>query len=283
MGPNGKRVPTGVSDFDSIIKGGLPAGSVVLLLGDVGAGQNEFVYTSLFKVAMVQGKPETCERLLGSYCDYGSLPERMCYVTFVRPKDDIMREIASSFEHSYYEALADKLLFKDFSANYFRQSVVPSSWTSTGDNGNSLLGGTAEKEDVLNALVKFLDENSHNSIVVIDSLTDLVISKTVDMRDLITVIRGMQRAAKRWGGIIYLLLTKDILDAKEQQMLVDSVDGVIVFEWQHMTKGSSRQRYMYTEKFMTLLPYIERERIARFPTMVSAKYGLVVINMERIG
>ena len=93
----------------------------------------------------------------------------------------------------------------------------------------------------------------------------------------------MQRAAKRWGGVIYLLLTNDILDKKEEQMIVDSVDGVICFEWQHNVKGSSRQRYMYIRKFMTLLPHIERERIARFPTTVSADYGLVVINMERIG
>jgi KaiC/GvpD/RAD55 family RecA-like ATPase len=283
MGPNGKRIPTGVSDFDSIIKGGLPAGSVVLLLGDVGAGQNEFVYTSLFKIAAVQGKPEDCVSILGSYCDYNSLPEKLCYVTFVRPKEDIMREIGSSFSSDRYEALHGKLLFKDFSANYFRQSIVPSSWTSTGDNGNSLFGGSAEKEDVLNALVKFLDDNAKDAIVVIDSLTDLVISKTVDTRDLVTVIRGMQRAAKKWGGVVYLLLTNDILDKKEEQMIVDSVDGVVVFEWQHNVKGSSRQRYMYIRKFMTLLPHIERERIARFPTTVSADYGLVVINMERIG
>ncbi len=283
MGPHGKRIPTGVSDFDSIIKGGLPAGSVVLLLGEVGAGQNEFVYTSLFKIADVQGRPEKCEMTLGTYCDYNSLPEKLCYVTFVRPKEDIMREISTSFDQSWFASLQSKLLFKDFSANYFRQSVVPSSWTSTGDNGNSLLGGGAEKEDVLNALVKFLDDNAKDAIVVVDSLTDLVISKTIDSRDLVMVLRGMQRAAKKWGGIIYLLLTKDILEPREQQMIVDSVDGVIVFEWQHFTKGSGRQRYMYIEKFMTVLPHVERDRIARFPTTVSAYGGLAVINMDRIG
>ncbi|MFH0816959.1 MAG: RAD55 family ATPase [Methanobacteriota archaeon] len=281
MGDDVKRVPTGVSDFDSIIKGGLPGGSVVLLLGDVGAGQNEFVYTSLFKIATVQGRPEYMHHYLGSYCDYASLPEKLCYITFVRPKEDILREVATSFDYTYYEGLKDKLVFKDFSANYFRQSIVPASWTNTGDNGGSLFE-SPEKEDVLNALVKFLDENARNALVVIDSLTDLVISKTVDTRDLITVLRGMQRAAKRWGGIVYLLLTKDILDPKEQQMIVDSVDGVIVFEWQRYTKGSGRQRYMYIEKFMTVLPHVERDRIARFPTMVSAKGGLVVINMDKI-
>jgi len=212
MGYDVKRIPTGVSDFDAIIKGGLPGGSIVLLMGEVGAGQQEFIYTSLFKIAMVMGKPARCAHYLGNFCDYESLPEKLCYITFSRPKEDIMREIATSFESDYYEALKDKITFKDFSVNYFKHSVVPTSWTNVGDNGGSLFGNQ-EKEDVLNALVKFLDDNANESLVIIDSLTDLVISKTIDTKDLVIVLRGMQRAAKKWNGIIYLLLTKDIISA----------------------------------------------------------------------
>jgi KaiC/GvpD/RAD55 family RecA-like ATPase len=49
MGYSVLKVPTGVPDFDAIIKGGLPEGSVVLLTGDIGAGQQEFIYTSAYK------------------------------------------------------------------------------------------------------------------------------------------------------------------------------------------------------------------------------------------
>ena len=48
------RVPTGVADFDSIIQGGMPLGSVVLLLGDVGGGGLEFALTSAAKIGIVK-------------------------------------------------------------------------------------------------------------------------------------------------------------------------------------------------------------------------------------
>ena len=53
-----RRIPTGVSDFDTMIQGGFPAGSVILLIGDVGAGQREFAYTSASKLAIVKDDPE---------------------------------------------------------------------------------------------------------------------------------------------------------------------------------------------------------------------------------
>ena len=43
--PTDRRVPTGVADFDSLA-GGIPAGSVVLLIGEAGAGHQEFALTS---------------------------------------------------------------------------------------------------------------------------------------------------------------------------------------------------------------------------------------------
>jgi len=41
------RIPTGIDSLDYILQGGLPAGSLVLLLGDLGAGDFEFAITSV--------------------------------------------------------------------------------------------------------------------------------------------------------------------------------------------------------------------------------------------
>jgi KaiC/GvpD/RAD55 family RecA-like ATPase len=283
MGFEIKRVPTGVADFDSIIKGGIPAGSVVLLLGDVGAGQQEYVYTSAAKLGLVMGRPDLKDYYLGHICDYHYLPERICYVTFARPKEDILNEVGMSFNYDYYRSIREKVIFKDFSSNYFKHSIVPVSWTSHGDNGGSIFTASeASKEPVLEALVSFLDGNATNSMIIIDSLTDLVVTKTVQIDDMVAVLRGMQRAAKRWGGVIYVLLTQGILEAREQQMIIDSVDGVLVFEWSKYPKTSKRQRFLYIEKFMSVMPHLEMKRMARFPTMVSAESGLVVNSMEMI-
>jgi hypothetical protein len=92
----------------------------------------------------------------------------------------------------------------------------------------------------------------------------------------------LQRVAKRWGGVIYLVLTDDVLEERYQHMIMDSVDGALVFEWSRYMNSSRRQRYMYVEKFISLLPHLDKERIARFATTVTARSGLVVIDAERI-
>jgi archaellum biogenesis ATPase FlaH len=154
--------------------------------------------------------------------------------------------------------------------------VVPASWTQEEDVFD--LPAT----NILEELVTFLDENAHDSMVVIDSLTDLAISDLVEVKDLVTTIKGMQRAAKRWNGLVYLLLTRGILERRQEQLLMDSTDGCLVFEWRSSPRSSNRQRYMYLEKFTGVLPHLPRDKIARFPTMVSANNGLVVVYMERI-
>ena len=279
MGNNSRRIPTGVPDFDSIIKGGLPEGSVVLLIEDPGAGNREFVYTSAFKLALVKERPEYGTYYLGNFCDFSALPDRICYVTFSRPKEDILRQIADSFDPDFHAVLSRKLKFKDFSANFFKSSIVPPSWT--GADSGKLFAGSPD-ENMLESLIEFLDENSNNSMVIIDSLTDLIANDMVEFSDLVSMLKGIQRVSKRWNGIIYVLMTQGIVDNRQEQILIDSVDGVLRFEWTKYLKSSKRQRYLYIDKFMSLLAHLDKERIARFPTMVTASSGMVVVNMEMI-
>ncbi len=271
-----RKVPTGIADLDSIVDGGFPSGSTVLLLGDIGAGMQEYVYTAASKIAIVNQRPESRHYYLGDHCDLSDLPSRICYVTFARSRDIILQELAASFNPEYYHAFRDYTVFKDFSSAYFRHSVVPPNWTDQEDLFDLPSG------NVLEDLVSFLDDEASNAVVIIDSLTDLAVSEAVEMKDLVTTVKGMQRAAKRWDGVVYLMLTRGILEHRYEQMLMDSVDGCLTFEWKGFARSSSRQRYMYVEKFTTILPHLPREKIARFPTMVTANQGLVVVYMERI-
>jgi KaiC/GvpD/RAD55 family RecA-like ATPase len=280
MGHHVLKVPTGVPDFDAIIDGGLPEGSVVMLFGDIGAGQHEFVYTSAFKLATSKEHPEIMESLIGSFCSCEGLPEHICYITFSRTKDDILREIHEGFDPAFYNMLSRKIKFKDLSAHYYKKSMVPASWTGE-DNGGVLFASTP-KESVLEALIQYLDEAPPKSMIIIDSLTDLVVSDNIKISELVNVLRGMQRASKRWGGVIYIMLTQGILEKRDEQMLFDSVDGVLVFEWTKYLQSHKRQRFMYIEKFMSIMPHLDKERIARFPIMVTDHSGMAVINMETI-
>ena len=279
MGFHSRRVPTGVPDFDAIVNGGLPEGSVVLLLGDIGSGQHEFVYTSAYALSTVKENPFLGDSMLGSFCDFEAIPDNICYVTFSRSKHDIMREIATSFDRPFHNVLSRKLKFKDLSAHYYKKSIVPPSWTGE-ENGGTLFA-SSPKETVLEALVQYLDEVPKQSMIIIDSLTDLVVSENIDITELVSVLKGIQRISKHWGGIIYIILTQGIMNKQHQQMLVDSVDGVLVFEWSHFHKSSKRMRYLYIEKFMNVLPYLDDKKLARFPTMVSYRRGMTVLNMDR--
>src|SRR6266566_2524024 len=271
-----RKVPTGIADLDSIVDGGFPSGSTILLWGDIGAGMQEYVYTAGSKTALVNERPEARHYYLGDRCDDSDLPTQVCYVTFSRSKDIILQELATSFNGDYYRAFRDHTVFKDFSSVYFRHSVVPATWTNEDDVFDR------PSTNILEELVAFLDENAHDSMVVIDSITDLAVSDIVEINDLVTTIKGLQRVAKRWNGLVYLMLTRGILERRHESLLMDSTDGCLVFEWRTSTRSSNRQRYMYLEKFTGVLPHLPRDKIARFPTMVSSNTGLVVVYMERI-
>ncbi|MDD1767621.1 MAG: hypothetical protein LUQ27_03510 [Methanomassiliicoccales archaeon] len=274
------RVPTGVADFDSIIQGGMPLGSVVLLLGDVGGGGLEFALTSAAKIGIVKEFPDTRNFMLGDAGKGGILPEKMCYVTFSRSRDDVLREVKMSFNRDFYDSLNTSLIFKDFSKDYFMHTVVPTSWVGSDQSG---LFADKKQDGLLESLVDFLDTNAPKSMVILDSLTDLVVSDSVDFQDLVALLKGIQRMSKKWGSVFYLVLTDEILDRKRQQMIIDSVDGVLKFEWAKFHHTSKRQRYLYVEKFMSVLPHLDQERIARFATLITSQSGFVVINTERVG
>ncbi len=271
-----RRIPTGVADLDSIVEGGFPSGSTVLLWGDIGAGMQEFVYTSASKLAIARGQPQARHYWLGESCNNSTLPEKICYVTFSRSREIILQELASSFNSDFFYAFRDMTIFKDFSSSYFRNTVIPSSWTHQDASFESKSTG------ILEELIDFLDENANGAMVVIDSLTDLIETETVELKDIVAALKGMQRASKTWDGIVYLLLGRGIIEHRYEQMMIDSVDGCLVFEWKNYLKSSKRQRFMFVEKFTSLLPHLSKERISRFPIMVSYNHGLVVVYMERI-
>ena len=271
-----RKVPTGIADLDSIVDGGFPSGSTILLWGDIGAGMQEYAYTAASKTAIVNQRPEARHYYLGDHCDDSDLPTKILYVTFSRSKDTILQELATSFNPEYYYAFRDYTKFKDFSSIYYRHSVVPQSWTQQEDLFD------LPSSNILEELVTFLEENAQDAMVVIDSITDLAVSEAVEMKDLITTVKGLQRAAKKWNGLVYLFLTRGIIESRHEQMFMDSTDGCLVFDWKTSQRSSTRQRYMYLEKFTGVLPHLPRDKIARFPTMISSNQGLVVVYMERI-
>ncbi len=269
------RIPTSVAAFDVIVNGGIPSGSVVILAGEPGAGNLEFSYTSAAKLSLARENEEFRRFLIMDMEDV-YLPEGTLYISFSKSQEEILRAVDLTFNQDLALAFRSNLIMRDLSGQYFRNSIVPRRWLSS--DPRELL---QKRGNLLQELVTVMDDEANGRIVIVDSLTDLAISPRLQFQDLVDVIKGLRRAAKKWNTVIYLLLTTGVLDKREENMLFDSVDGVLVFEWQG-SRYSRRFRYMYVLKFVGLMAHLEEERIARFNTTLNRANGFVVVNTEKI-
>lgn len=273
------RMPTGINSFDQILQGGLPSGSLVLLLGELGAGDFEFAITSCARLLMDRDSGIGTE----------ILPDKVIYISFTRSEEDIMKEIAFSFP-DFYETIRnnvkeERFIFKDFSDAYFAGSFIPAEWLSSSTAASSMesLKWNEEKTNLIDSLIGYLDKNARNSIIIIDSLTALAryCLERIDWSDMIVFLRGLQRVSKNWNGLIYAILNKGIFDSSEEEEIMECVDGVFVFEWEKLGP-TQRNRIMYLKKFRGLLPGVEKENIVNFETQISPQKGFDVSNIKRV-
>ena len=112
------RMPTGIPSLDPVLEGGMPSGSVILLLGDVGAGGQEFAYSSILALSSSQ---------TGAQAGKTVEPRQISYISFTKTKKDIQDEITLSF-HADMSIGLPKIVFIDLSPQYFDATVVPVDW-----------------------------------------------------------------------------------------------------------------------------------------------------------
>ena len=105
------KIPTGIAQFDHIINDGFPAGSLVLLLGEVGAGQQEFAYTSAAAIALAKYMPDLSLFENQSF-SRAKVPENIHYITFSRDEQQVKNELKSYFDSDYFDAFQEWVEFK---------------------------------------------------------------------------------------------------------------------------------------------------------------------------
>ncbi len=273
---NIRKIPTAVAAFDSIIKGGVPEGSVVLLFGEPGAGMIEFSITSASKLSLIKKRPEFMREIIGGYTENIYIPSKTLYISFTKSEEEIKRFVTLSIEEDLSNSFFDNLVVKDLSSIYFRRSFIPKSWISQ----KSIL--VQSNEDLFQEVVKFLNDYGDDSIIIIDSLTDLFTNPSINEQAIIDIIKGLVKVSKKWSSLIYLILNEKIASERMEQIIFDAVDGILFFKWYSSEKYSQRYRYLYVLKFIGVLPHIEEERVIRFKTQVDFKNGFVVTYTEKI-
>lgn len=275
------RVPFGISRLDSIIGGGAPAGSTVLLAGEVGAGAREFLYTSV----ALNGLAHSDEELFDLYYDElesnARLPSDIHYISFTAGEDALAREMHHTMDSDLVEAATDAVQFTDFSEEYFQLSQVPSDWYTQRPVNIQSLGDQDGRRDVMDAVGDYLSAHGSDSLVVIDSLADLISAAGADMdwRDITLLIKGLKKASHQWGGLVLLLVTMETLTETRLGRLMEATDGTLFFEWE--SGGSERARTMFVKQFRGVLSRLEDENIIRFETEIHDG-GFDISNVRKI-
>ncbi|MEW6592177.1 MAG: hypothetical protein AB1305_00590 [Candidatus Hadarchaeota archaeon] len=291
-----KTIPTGVLSLDSLIGGGFPAGSLVLLKSEIGAGHKEFLMTSsIMTYAMKKGMIKAAEPTSVTAGD-------VWWTTFTRAPEDIRQEVMMSFEQDLYSLFRDNVKFRDFSEDYFRTSPVPSEWVSgkaKEEVEKERLHGLTQAfttlhrttaapaikpKTMLESLAEFLTINAPNNAIVLYTLSDLArLYSDSETRwyDFTLFLRGLQRAAKRWDGIIYLPMTAKLLEERREEEISACVDGSVTFKWE-AAGPTRRRRIMYFEKFRGLLPRLDGAAVVKFEVTITPTAGFEVARAELI-
>ncbi len=270
-----RHMPTGLSTLDPVFGGGVPPGSVILLKGDIGSGKIEFAYTSLINLSLVMNQPPVDNQIL--------IPHDIRYITVTKMREDILREIGQSFAPDLLTNI-DRVQFDDLSDIYFDSSLVPISWYSDYEDIIERMEKRRKIHDnVLTTLAYMLSEVPRESLVILDSLTEIATQHIASgtWPDLTAFLRGLQRVAKKWDTTFYLILTKGILNQWQEIEVADAVDAVIHFRWEE-SSTAKRQRVLYIEKFRGVMIHLEDREMVKFAVRITAGRGFEVSNIRVI-
>ena len=275
------RIPFGVSRLDSMIGGGAPAGSVVLLAGESGAGAREFCYTAAAMNGLAAADDELFDLYYGDLEGDATRPDEVHYLSFTDEPASVVDEMRFVMEDDLVETSTDEITFVDLSREYFQLTPVPTDWYAERTADITRLGDDQERRDVLEALGEYLSANAAGNLVVIDSVTDLIAAESQGFgaAELTFLAKGLSRAAYRWGGIILLLVNVAPLRSTTLGRLKEAADGTLLFEWE--SGGSERARTMVVEDFRGVLSRLEDENIVRFETEI-LDAGFDISNVRKI-
>jgi len=260
------RIPFGVKQLDSIINGGAPTGSVVLLSGEAGAGSREFMHTSAVINGLAQKDPEQFDLYYGEPSDRAILPEQVHYLSFTASEGQLTEEMRLAMDDEVLDAGLAGVEFHDLSERYFHMSPVPREWYADRTPSIKDLRTRHDREDLLGALGTTLSRIAPDNLVVIDSLSDLVAAtgEDIEWSDITFLVSGIQKAAHNWGGLILLHLNYETLSAARTGQLSEAAHGTMEFSW--ASGGSTRSRTLVVKQFRGVLSQIEDENIVQFET-----------------
>jgi len=264
------RIPFGVRQLDTTLGGGAPTGSVVLVAGEGGAGSREFLQTSTLLNALAETDEELHDLYYGDLAANAEPPGEVHFISFTASEERFAREVETTMEADIADAGMEAVRYHDLSEQYFHQSPVPRDWYADAAADIRDLRARQERDDILGELGSLLSEHAPGNLVVIDSISDLVSTagrdQNLDWTDVAFLVKGLQKGADRWNGVILVHVNQETVSPTEYGQLVDGVDGTLEFQW--ASGGSTRARTLVVKQFRGVLSTIDSENIVQFETEV---------------
>lgn len=247
------RFKTGIHVLDNV-SGGIPPGTVILS-EDVGTGGKEFALTSMMNYPKAH------------------------YVTVTETPEELLKDLELYFPKN--KDWINRINVFSLSKEFFAKTIIPFSWISE-EASLSLM----KSENILEKLVEFFNSTEEGSLIFIDSLTDLVRKteifgrREIEWEDLIDFLIGLRKLARNRNLLIYLYLTRGVLDEKRSEEIYYTANGVLIFEW--IIEKDRVKRAMHIRKLLGILPFLEKQKIQRYEITIDPDQGLVVSRLERI-
>jgi archaellum biogenesis ATPase FlaH len=264
------RIPFGIRQLDTTLLGGAPPGSVVLLAGEGGAGSREFVYTAALMNALAKTDPERHDLYYGDLDSDATTPEEVHYISFTDSKAELESEVGMTVEDELLETGFEGIRHHDLSEQYFHVSPVPREWYAERTPNIKDLRSRHEREGILGELGNLMNDHAADNLVVIDSLSDLISTagrdQDMDWSDIAFLVKGLQKGAKAWDGLILVHVNRETMTDEEYGQLVEGVTGTLEFQW--ASGGSTRARTLVVKQFRGVLSQLAAEDIVQFETEI---------------
>ena len=283
MDDDGKVIPFGVRNVDRMLGGGVPAGSMVLLTTENGAGGREFAHTMLAQQSLAKHSPDKYEVKNQELRDKHKIPHEIHYLSLVRKPQDILRDTSSILTERQQEIFDSEVDMLDISDSYFSNTIVPKNWFSNRDITFDSLEQESQTLDTISRLTTFIDRNAEDNTVFIDSLNDLFEATEghLEWSELLVFLKGLARKSMDWEGVIITALNKDTVSEQKYKAVSNIFDGIIEFKWDEEQEGSQRRTTMQIERFRGIMSSMGSEAKNMYETE-ARKGGLRVRKIESL-
>ena len=142
-------MPFGVSRLDSMLDGGVPTGSVVLLATEPGAGGRKFAHTSAAINALATTNNAAFEHHYRGIDHEGVIvPASVHYLSVAATADSLEATLTETVSSEIAAQATDGITHHDLSETYFEATDVPEAWYQHDNEQVSTLPGVDTVEEI---------------------------------------------------------------------------------------------------------------------------------------